>query len=209
MGRIGVLLVAAVLVWGAETPTPTQSTQNPPQNPLLQAYQRVKQRSKLSLKLQQFLVHTYKDKHGKMRVEYRPVGNKYKIKKRDILEYRITAINNTKDETLRNIKIRGMIPTAMVYIPKSAKPADALFSIDGGKSFKRPPIKYFVIENGKKVQKVATPDMYTNIEWTLKELKPKQKTVFRYWVKLNPKIKPLPKGGAGTRNNQTTQGVGR
>lgn len=157
--------------------------------------------------MKQYLVEFYKDKHGKLKARYKPLPNKYKVGKRDILEYRITAQNNTKDEVLKNVVIRGLIPKGFVYIPKSARPANPLFSIDHGKSFKKPPIKYWVVVNGKKVQKVATPDMYTNIEWTIPEIKPQKKVVVAYRVKLNPNLKITPAGLKGGKGAQPAEGV--
>ncbi|MEO1942249.1 MAG: hypothetical protein ABGW77_05085 [Campylobacterales bacterium] len=187
-------------------PAPGDGTQ-PAGNLLLQRYQQLKKpKEKLSLKLKQYLVEFYKDKHGKLKARYKPLPDKYKIGKKDIIEYRITAQNNTKDEILKNVVIKGLIPKGFIYIPKSARPANPLFSIDGGKSFKKPPIKYWVVLNGKKVQKVATPDMYTNIEWIIPEIKPQKKVEVAYRVKLNPNLKITPAGlKKGTRAQTATE----
>ena len=102
----------------------------------------------------------------------------------DIIEYQITA-KNTSKEVLRNVEIKALIPKGTEYIQKSATPTPKpLFSIDGGKTYSHEPIKYKVKENGKIVEKVATPDMYTNIKWILPSLSPLEEVKLRYKVKV-------------------------
>ncbi len=52
------------------------------------------------------------------------------------------------------------------------------FSIDGGKTYSRPPVSYVV--NGKTKQ--ATPDMFTHIRWTIDTLGPGEKVEISYRV---------------------------
>lgn len=102
----------------------------------------------------------------------------------DVIEYRIKA-KNTTQEVLRNVEIKALIPKGTEYIPKSATPKpEPLFSIDGGKTYSHEPVKYKTIENGKEVEKVATPDMYTNIKWILPSLSPSEEVELRYRVKV-------------------------
>lgn len=197
MRWINLLVTAMVVGAGAEIginhpqkeqPIPTGQKGNL----LLQTYQKVKKRSKLKLQLEQFLVQTYRDKKGKTRIKYTKIGNKYRIKKNDLIEYRLTAFNSTKGETLRNLKIVDPIPKGMVYIPKSANPP-AKFSIDNGKSFKSPPVTYLVMEGDKPKKKIAPPEMYTHIMWKVSKLEPQKMLQFRYWAKLNLKLKKVSK----------------
>lgn len=103
----------------------------------------------------------------------------------DIIEYRIKAKNVTEGEVLRNVEIKALIPKGTEYIPKSATPEPKpLFSIDGGKTYSYEPVKYKTVENGKEVEKIATPDMYTNIKWILPSLSPSEEVELRYRVKV-------------------------
>jgi hypothetical protein len=59
------------------------------------------------------------------------------------------------------------------YIGKSAftqAKANLQVSIDGGKTFETEPVKRMVTDaNGKKVQKIIPPSVYTHLRWTMKE----------------------------------------
>jgi len=83
----------------------------------------------------------------------------------------------------KNVVIMAYIPKGTVYVKGSAT-GNPEFSIDNGKTFSKEPVKYFVIENGKRVEKVATPDMYTNVRWKVKSIKPNESVEFRYRVKV-------------------------
>ncbi len=132
---------------------------------------------KLKLELKGFLVKKEKDKE-------RLVSIPKNVNPGDVIEYQITA-KNISEEVLRNVEIKALIPKGTQYIPKSAtsnpKP---LFSIDGGKTYSHEPVKYKVKESGKVVEKVATPDMYTNIKWIIPSLSPSEELRIRYRVKV-------------------------
>jgi len=50
-------------------------------------------------------------------------------------------------------------------------------------TYKPEPVKYMVkLANGKEEERIATPDMYTHIQWGISQLDPKQSTVQRYRV---------------------------
>ncbi|HOL49199.1 MAG TPA: hypothetical protein PLW07_01335, partial [bacterium] len=64
------------------------------------------------------------------------------------------------------------IPNGTTYILNSAsgKDTEISFSIDGGKYFQKPPVKYLVKKpDGSTEEKIATPEMYTHIMWTIKK----------------------------------------
>jgi uncharacterized repeat protein (TIGR01451 family) len=90
----------------------------------------------------------------------------------DVLAYSI-AYRNDGDTNAAGAQIIDPIPNATAYLPGSATAADVelSFSIDGGKSYSAEPVNYTVDDDkGAKVQKTATPEMYTHIKWKL--LKP-------------------------------------
>jgi len=106
----------------------------------------------------------------------------------DTIIYTITYTNNTA-EPVTDAIINDPIPAGTLYVPESAKGegSDITFSIDNGKTFQKPTILYYDVEaGGKKERKVATPDQYTNVRWTLtKTIPPKGtgKVTFRVKVK--------------------------
>ena len=106
----------------------------------------------------------------------------------DTIFYTITYSNNS-GEPAKDAVIDDPIPTGTTYIHESASGAgaDISFSIDGGKTFKKPTLLMYQVEpsKGKKEQRVASPDQYTNIRWTLPLIPPKGsgKVSFKVMVK--------------------------
>jgi len=143
-------------------------------------------KEKLLLKTEGYLVKVVVGEDGKKKEVLQPLPEK--VYPGDIIEYKITA-TNVSNEDLKNVIIGAKIPKGTVYVPGSATDTPE-FSIDGGKTFSKEPVKYYVIENGKKVEKIATPDMYTNIRWKIEILKPSESKEFRYRVQ----VKPIEKG---------------
>lgn len=95
----------------------------------------------------------------------------------DTIVYTITYTNNS-NEPVTNAEINDPIPDGTAYIPDSAKGegTEITFSIDKGKTFHKPTLLYYEVGAGskKKEKKVASPDLYTNIRWTIaKPLPPK------------------------------------
>ena len=86
----------------------------------------------------------------------------------DIIQYEL-RYTNIGDEPADDVSITGIIPEGTIYLPKSVslpEGVQVLFSIDNGKSYHKEPVEYFVAgPDGRKVKKIATPDMYTNIKW--------------------------------------------
>ena len=91
----------------------------------------------------------------------------------DTILYTITYTNNT-NEAVSNAVIDDPIPAGTAYIPESAtgEGTEITYSIDKGKTFNKPTLLVYQVETrGKKEQRVATPDQYTNIRWTIPNLK--------------------------------------
>ena len=94
-----------------------------------------------------------------------------KVYPKDTIEYSL-KYTNVGDQSADGVSLLGLIPEGTVYIENSATRSggfEPLFSIDGGKSFHKAPVEYFAVNDaGKRVRRVATPDMYTNIKWAMK-----------------------------------------
>ncbi len=140
----------------------------------------------LSINLKGFLVTRVTDKIGEQKDILKPLPDK--VLPGSVIQYEITAENTGEPlpakNTLKNVNLTGIIPAGTSYIDKSAT-ADypAEFSIDGGGTFQREPVKYKVkLPDGKEVEKTATPDMYTNIRWVAPKINPKQKIKLFYRV---------------------------
>lgn len=83
--------------------------------------------------------------------------------------------SNTGNEPAANVLLDDPIPAGTTYIPGSASEVgDVTFSIDGGKSYKKPALLTYevTLPGGKKEKKIATPEEYTNIRWMLPVLPP-------------------------------------
>lgn len=93
-----------------------------------------------------------------------------KISSGDVVIYTISYVN-TGNEAATNAVLDDPIPKGTVYINGSAfgGDADVTFSIDGGKTFKKPSLLTYEITlpGGKVEKKVASPEQYTNIRWTI------------------------------------------
>jgi uncharacterized repeat protein (TIGR01451 family) len=96
-----------------------------------------------------------------------------KINSGDVMIYTINYVN-TGNEAATNAVLDDPIPNGTVYINGSAfgDNADITFSIDGGKTFKKPSLLTYEIKlpNGKMEKKVASPEEYTSIRWTIKTI---------------------------------------
>lgn len=77
---------------------------------------------------------------------------------------------NSGTEAATDVIISDPIPAGTAFIPGSAtEVGDLTFSIDKGKSFKKPTLLTYEVKSGDgKIQKrVASPEDYTDIRWTL------------------------------------------
>lgn len=81
---------------------------------------------------------------------------------------------NEGDVAATNVEIRNKIPKNSVYLLDSAwgEGADIRFSIDSGKTFKKPSLLVYEVkgQDGKVTQKKATPEIYTDVMWVVKEI---------------------------------------
>lgn len=78
--------------------------------------------------------------------------------------------SNSGTEAAKDVVISDPIPEGTAYLPGSASEVGELtFSIDKGKSFKKPTLLTYELKggDGKVLKKVATPDDYTDIRWTI------------------------------------------
>ncbi|MDH3384362.1 MAG: hypothetical protein OEM42_09905, partial [Deltaproteobacteria bacterium] len=92
----------------------------------------------------------------------------------DVLMYTIRYENKGKAEA-RDAKIIDPVPQNTSYIGESTEGegAEITFSLDG-KTFGLPPMLTYRVKqaDGTEVEHVATPDMYTHIQWKLKKAVP-------------------------------------
>jgi uncharacterized repeat protein (TIGR01451 family) len=91
----------------------------------------------------------------------------------EILHYTLTYLNKG-DEAATQAVVVDPIPAGTVYIANSAtgKDAEIEFSADGGKTFAQP-VKVsheYRLSSGKVEKRIATPDDYTHIRWTLRNV---------------------------------------
>jgi uncharacterized repeat protein (TIGR01451 family) len=88
----------------------------------------------------------------------------------DVIHYTVSYINSG-DEAATNAVLDDPIPQGTVYIPGTAfgKDTEIAFSIDGGKTFKKPSVLTYEVKlpNGKMEKKVASPEQYTHIRWII------------------------------------------
>ena len=88
----------------------------------------------------------------------------------DVIFYTLSYVNSG-DETATNAVMDDPIPKGTVYIAGSAfgNGAEITFSIDGGKTFKKPSLLTYEVNlpNGKIEKRTASPEQYTHIRWTV------------------------------------------
>src|SRR5690554_90345 len=90
----------------------------------------------------------------------------------DILFYTI-RYNNSGDESARSVQLDNPIPAGTTYIDGSAwgDIADISFSIDSGKSFKKPAnLTNQITRDGKQEDRQAIPEQYNAIRWLISEI---------------------------------------
>jgi uncharacterized repeat protein (TIGR01451 family) len=111
-------------------------------------------------------------KNGKREVKVVPAK---KFAPGDIIIYTINY-KNTGKEPATDAVIIDPVPEGTSYVTDSAtgENADITYSIDGGKSYRKPTVLYYEVEatKGKKEKKVASPEMYTHIRWTVSSIPP-------------------------------------
>lgn len=123
-------------------------------------------------------------KDGKETVQW---VNAASISSGEVITYTV-IYKNEGDEEATDVVIDDPIPTGTVYLPDSAtgKGSDISFSIDKGKTYKKPSLlTYEVTAAGGKVEKrSASPDDYTHIRWVVKRIPQGQEGKLSFKVKV-------------------------
>jgi uncharacterized repeat protein (TIGR01451 family) len=126
----------------------------------------IDQKPDLQLALSVLKQATVTGEDGQPKIEWQEVQS---TGPRDVLQYTIVYENKGNGEA-RAAKIVDPIPPNTSYISGSAQGESSAieFSLDG-KSFQPPTLLKFNVKqaDGTEVEHVATPDMYTHIQWTL------------------------------------------
>ena len=95
---------------------------------------------------------------------------------------------NRGNESANDVVIDNPVPSGTAYIPESAsgQNSDLSFSIDGGKSYKKPSLLSYTITNqdGTSEKRLATPERYTNIRWKIKEIAKGENGKINYSVRV-------------------------
>lgn len=93
-----------------------------------------------------------------------------KVEPGDVIFYTMSYVNSG-DEAATNAVLDDPIPKGSLYVAGSAfgDGAEITFSIDGGKTFKKPSLLTYEVElPGAKIEKrTASPEQYTHIRWTI------------------------------------------
>jgi uncharacterized repeat protein (TIGR01451 family) len=112
-----------------------------------------------------------------MKAEKEVIVNKVKqkvdastINSGETIFYTLSYVNSG-DEAATNAVLDDPIPKGTAYIDGSAfgNDAEITFSIDGGKTFKKPSLLTYEIKapNGHMEKRVASSEEYTHIRWTV------------------------------------------
>lgn len=82
--------------------------------------------------------------------------------------------SNNGDEKATSVVVKNPIPKGAEYVTDSAKGKGSKisFSIDGGKTFKKPSLLtyQFKQQGGAASKRKASPDQYTHIRWIIDEI---------------------------------------
>jgi uncharacterized repeat protein (TIGR01451 family) len=88
----------------------------------------------------------------------------------DVIFYTLSYVNSG-DDVATNAVMDDPIPKGTVYLAGSAfgNDADITFSIDSGKTFKKPSLLTYEVKlpSGKIEKRTASPEQYTHIRWTV------------------------------------------
>ncbi len=82
---------------------------------------------------------------------------------------------NSGDATATNVVLNNPVPKDTVYVVGSATGSgtEITFSIDGGKSYKKPSLLTYEVDSAEgKVARKATPERYTHIRWIVEAIPP-------------------------------------
>ena len=96
-----------------------------------------------------------------------------KIDVGNVVYYTVNYLNSG-DEAATSAVLDDPIPQGTVYLPGSAFGAGAeiTFSIDGGKTFKKPSFLIYELKspNGSMEKRTASPEEYTHIRWVISKI---------------------------------------
>jgi uncharacterized repeat protein (TIGR01451 family) len=91
----------------------------------------------------------------------------------DVLFYTMNYVNSG-NEAATNAVLDDPIPQGTAYLPGSAfgVGAEISFSIDGGKTFKKPSLLIYELKspNGSIEKRTASPEEYTHIRWVINKI---------------------------------------
>jgi uncharacterized repeat protein (TIGR01451 family) len=105
----------------------------------------------------------------------------------DEILYTLSYVNSGT-EAAKEVIISDPIPPGTSFIPGSASNTEDLsFSIDKGKSYKKPTLLTYEMKagDGKVQKKVATPEDYTDIRWTLPSVAAGEKGAVTFKIRVN------------------------
>jgi uncharacterized repeat protein (TIGR01451 family) len=110
-----------------------------------------------------------------------------KIEPGDVIFYTLNYINSG-NEPATKVVLDDPIPMGTVYIPGSAsgEGAEITFSIDGGKSFKKPSLLTYEVKlpSGKTEKRTASAEEYTHIRWLIEKIEPNKKGTVSFQVRI-------------------------
>lgn len=85
-----------------------------------------------------------------------------------VIHYTLTC-SNSGDKPATAVKVNDPIPKEVVFMVGSVfgDGSEVTFSIDGGKSYKKPTLLSYKIKraDGSMEERLASPDEYTHIQW--------------------------------------------
>jgi uncharacterized repeat protein (TIGR01451 family) len=104
----------------------------------------------------------------------------------DVVEYRLVFTNIT-GRPINNIQFTDPLPEGMHYLQGTAgadrENVDVEFSLDGGTSYSELPMVEVVVD-GKTELRPASPEVYTDIRWTVHgEVQPDARVVAAFQVR--------------------------
>jgi len=110
-----------------------------------------------------------------------------KINPDDVVFYTLNYINSG-NEAATSVVLDDPIPLGTVYLPGSAfgEGSEITFSIDGGKSFKKPSLLTYEVKlaSGKTDKRTASPEEYTHIRWVIDRIDAGSKGTVGFQVRI-------------------------
>jgi hypothetical protein len=105
----------------------------------------------------------------------RPLTNRAEqVKPGDVLEYQARYVNTSQQATRQLVATLPIPSAGMVFLPGSASPEGATASTDG-RHFDALPLKrWVVLPDGRREQRLVSPQEYRALRWDLGELAPGQ-----------------------------------